>query len=176
MNQRDIQLIEERLGVDLPSEYVDFLLSDRDLDVIDDVTLIDDASLIVTSTMAYRNGSWNQQWPKNLVYVGDEADACPFVLNCVTGNLSRLDHGSLDRKALETYASMQDFITARYLQFREKAEAADGDPLTGFSKIKSDFLFNLKFYTPVIIALIVIFLLFPAVAISIRELYRWVVA
>jgi hypothetical protein len=101
--------IEETLGLTLPTAYRNFLATARTRD-IDGQSVFGDADLIISSTQEYREGfGGNPRWPRSWVYVGDEADACPYVVDTITGEVIRTDHGNPDRKPLERFASFKEF-------------------------------------------------------------------
>lgn len=174
MNTSDIKKIEENLKVTLPSDFVDFIISERNYDSIDEVSVMDEADSIIEATFAYREGKWNQQWPQHIIYIGDESDACPYALDCITGALNRLDHGNPDIEPLESFSSFKEFLKKRNNDYEEYLENENAPPLTGFAKWKSDMIFNLQFYGPAIIAIFIFFVVMPTIVYSIRELYRWV--
>lgn len=174
MKIEDIRRIESALNVKLPSDFVEFMISERNYDAIDEVSVFDDANTIIEATIAYRQGKCSQQWPMQLVYIGDESDACPYALDCISAELKRLDHGSIEIKPLETFSSFQEFLTNRYNDYKKYLESENAPPLTGFAKLRSDLVFNLRCYGPVMVALLIFFVVLPTIAYSIRELYRWI--
>ena len=101
----DVRAIEEALGVSLPSDYATFLQKDRP-GHIDSTTVRDDPDLIIGFTQDYRicNG-----WPSHFVWVGDEADGCPYTLDCETGEIFRLQKGNL-AKAWDRHRSFAEFV------------------------------------------------------------------
>lgn len=107
----DVQSIEAVLGVTLPADYARFLQEERP-DAIDCTTVRDDAELIIGFTQDYRGDSG---WPAHLVWIGDEADGCPYTLDCLTGEVFRLEKGNL-RKAWDRHPSFAEFVAAKLRQ------------------------------------------------------------
>jgi len=109
----DVQRIETALGVSLPKDYAHFLQSDRS-DEIDNTTVIDDADLIIELTQEYRQGAYGvaPPWPEHFVYVGDEADACPYALNCMSGELIHFHKGSITSQPIARFGSFSEFLAA----------------------------------------------------------------
>lgn len=105
----DIAEIERVLEIALPQEYESFLR--LRIPEIDATTVIDTAATIIEMTLDYRKGfSGLPGWAADMIYVGDEADACPYALNCATGELFRTDKGDLARPTLESYRTFSAFI------------------------------------------------------------------
>jgi hypothetical protein len=109
MSAEDIGRIAGDLGVALPGAYGIFLASSRG--DIDGESVLRDAQLIIEATQHQRSDqSGSQPWPPHFIYLGDEADACPYALDCQTGEVLRTDKGKLDREPLERYASFELFL------------------------------------------------------------------
>lgn len=102
----DVQAIERALGVTLPSDYAAFLQKDRPGHV-DSTTVRDDPELIIGFTQDYRSSNG---WPTHFVWVGDEADGCPYTLDCETGEIFRLQKGNLG-KAWDRHRSFSEFVS-----------------------------------------------------------------
>jgi hypothetical protein len=110
MSESDIRKIEQTLGVALPPAYTKFLGQERPPEM-DGVTIFSDPALIISRTTEYREGFGGAPpWPREFVCVGDEDDACPYVLDCSSGMFVQTDHGNLDKKPLVRFASFADFI------------------------------------------------------------------
>ncbi|MEL7536989.1 MAG: SMI1/KNR4 family protein [Pseudomonadota bacterium] len=110
VSEADIVEIERELGVALPADYRAFLSSIRDAS-IDETEVLDSAEAIVDATKLYRSGLGRlPNWPAELVYIGDQADACPYALNCNSGEVARLDKGNIGHAPLDRYASFTDLI------------------------------------------------------------------
>lgn len=107
MSAADILAIETALGVTLPADYARFVQTGRP-EGIDDTSVRDCPDLIIDATREYRESS---QWPVHLVWIGDEADACPRVLDCLSGEVFRVEKGNL-RKAWDRHASFSAFVAA----------------------------------------------------------------
>lgn len=104
--------IEEALHVKLPSSYREFLTSPRTAD-IDGQSVFADADSVIAATLYHRNGSGGSTpWPTNLIYIGDEADVCPYVLDTRTGEVVRTDKGNLARVPLNRFASFEEFLSS----------------------------------------------------------------
>lgn len=109
MTAEQIHLIESKLSVTIP-ENVRLALSGGRPAHVDSTSLIDDPAQIIEATLLYRAGfSSLSPWPTHLVYIGDESDACPYVLDCSDGSISQLDKGNLARKPLQRFKSIDEF-------------------------------------------------------------------
>ncbi len=111
MRSSDIRKIEVDLGVTLPDCYKMFLSSESPEEV-DGTSVMRDASLIISATTDYRTGKFSAPcWPAHFVYIGDEDDACPYALDCNTGEVVETDHGNLKKTPIAKYASFELFIS-----------------------------------------------------------------
>ena len=108
LSASDIAAIEAALGVTLPIDYARFLQAERP-EAIDETSVRDDAELIIGFTREYRDSN---HWPAHLVWLGDEADACPRVLDCISGEVFRVEKGNL-RKAWDRHPSFSAFVAAK---------------------------------------------------------------
>lgn len=163
MEKRDIQRIEATLEIALPDGYRDFLASRHATAWPDDTTIIGDADEIIEATLEYRAGfAGLPAWPDHWVYVGDEADACPYVLDCNSARVMRTDKGNLDRAPLSEYGDFASFLAS----VSAPHPAQDAKP--------ESTLDLLRFYLPAGIALLVMFVVLPLVALGIRELHRMI--
>jgi len=108
LSASDIATIEAALAVTLPPDYARFLQAERP-EAIDETSVRDDAELIIGFTREYRDSS---QWPAHLVWIGDEADASPRVLDCISGEVFRVEKGNL-RKAWDRHPSFSAFVAAK---------------------------------------------------------------
>jgi hypothetical protein len=104
----DVQMIETTLGVTLPADYALFLQADRP-GPIDNTTVRDDPELIIGFTQDYRRDSG---WPPHFIWVGDEADGCPYTLDCMTGAIFRLEKGNV-KKMWDRFPSFSEFVQAQ---------------------------------------------------------------
>lgn len=162
MNAQEIEAIESALGIALPAPYRAFLASPRDPGLIDDTTVLDDPQAIIEATRDYRNGFGGlPPWPAHYLYVGDEADACPYVLDCVSGTLFRSDKGHPTKRPLERYSDFAAFVAAK----RSLAEndTDDGEPA---------WRDRLRFYAPAIVAMLLIFVVIPVLLMLLTAGYR----
>jgi hypothetical protein len=108
----EVVRIEQQLGVPLPDSYRRFLTSPREKD-IDGQSLFGDADLIVSATLDYRNGADGlPPWPRNFVYIGDEADACPYAIDTASGEVTQTDKGNLQRKPLGRFVNFEEFLAS----------------------------------------------------------------
>jgi hypothetical protein len=107
MKSPDFAAIEQSLGVKLPDAYRS-LMCGADAPRLADAGLFDDAALIVERTKEHREGYGGAPaWPTHLVYVGDQEDACPYVLDVHTGSIVQADHGDYSAKPLARFESVQ---------------------------------------------------------------------
>lgn len=151
MTESQIQSIEQALRVKLPEWYRMFLASDREEVDPDDTTVEDAPWPIIEATQEYRAGfSGLQPWPDNLVYIGDEADACPYVIDCTSGEVRRLDKGNLARPPLETFPSFGQFLSRRKQEWKQEV------PLN--EQKRRAFLFHVPF----IFGLLMLFVILPS--------------
>ena len=112
MNAQDVQTIERELGVKLPDEYRDFQMN-RTPSIVDTTTIADDTRFVIERTLEYRRGYGGAPaWPSDVIYVGDEDDACPYVLSCSTGKVIQSDHGNLSFKPLSAHPDFRSFVEA----------------------------------------------------------------
>ncbi|MBY6189642.1 SMI1/KNR4 family protein [Microbulbifer agarilyticus] len=111
MDVSDVKLIEQKLGVVLPKEYADFLLCERPV-CIDSTAIIDYAPAIIGATLEYRRGADGlPMWPDSYVYIGDESDACPYVIDCFDGSVMQLDKGDFRKPPISKFERFDDFIS-----------------------------------------------------------------
>jgi len=109
MSEQDVRRIEASLQVTLPPAYASFLQERGELP--DNTTVLDMADLIITCTMEYRAGAYGlPPWPAHFVYVGDEADACPYALDCINGGLTHLHKGNYTARPIARFDSFEAFL------------------------------------------------------------------
>src|SRR4029453_18322528 len=95
MTQADTDRIERDLDVKLPPAYRE-LMCGADAARLGDAGIFNDAALVVERTKAQCAGFGGAPaWVQKFVYVGDQADACPYALNVDSGAVVRSDHGDL---------------------------------------------------------------------------------
>jgi len=112
MDSHDFQIIERELGVKLPNAYRDFQMN-RVPSSVDTTTVADDARFVIERTLEHRRGYGGAPaWPSDAFYVGDEDDACPYVLFCSTGRVLQSDHGNLSFKPLSAHPDFGRFVEA----------------------------------------------------------------
>jgi hypothetical protein len=112
MDRDGLQNIEEALGITLPVDYSKLVMN-RGSTGIDNTSLIDDPKLIIKLTKEYRGGFGGvPEWPSCFIYIGDEDDACPYALDCITGIIVQTDHGNLELAPLTRYESVAEFASA----------------------------------------------------------------
>jgi hypothetical protein len=162
MKRPDVADIERSLDVSLPRAYVEFLTARRGDSALDATEVLDDATAIVNATELYRRGFEGlRRWPRELVYVGDQADACPYVLNCTSGEVMQTDKGNLERPALQRWTSFEAYSYS----MEPKGPSPGVSPMAA----------RVMEWLPVI-ALVVIFVLVPILAYSVRAIFRWLFA
>ena len=127
MRAQDCQTIERELGVELPDAYRDFQLNRSNCSV-DSTTVADDTRFVIERTLEYRQGyAGAPPWPGDVIYVGDEDDACPYALVCPTGRVIQTDHGSLNAKPLSAHPDFESFVESLQTRDKEEEEAEPGD-------------------------------------------------
>jgi hypothetical protein len=162
MKTRDIARIESALGVTLPEDYRGFLLSERRDDSIDETSVLDDPDAIVDLTQAYRKGFEGlQPWPQRYVYAGDEADACPYFVDCDTGEFCRSDKGNLSRAMLERHSSFSAFLEERLSR-----------PSIDEDATQDTWMDKLRFYRLAIIMLLLWFIVLPLVLVLLTQGFK----
>lgn len=162
MKTRDIARIESALGVTLPEDYRGFLLSERRVDRIDETSVLDTPDAIVDLTQTYRKGFEGlQPWPQRYVYAGDEADACPYLVDCETGEFCRSDKGNLSRAMLERYTSFSAFLEKRTSR-----------PSTDEDATQDTWMDKLSFYRLAIIMLLLWFIVLPLVLVLLTQGFK----
>jgi hypothetical protein len=165
MSEEDIEKIEFTLQVKLPADYAEFLRAGRSQDVIDSETVSCSVSRIIEATTSYRQGLYGlQPWPASYIYVGDEADACPYVLDCESGRFFQTHKGNLKTNPLSSYASFSEFVE------HCEADAINDAEVAARPETWRD---TLAFYTPLIIGMLVIFVVVPLLAFSASQLWKW---
>lgn len=109
MTPTEIRRVETALGVSLPDAYSRFLSSGDSS--IDGESVLRTLELIVDATMMYRNGELGiPAWPRHFVCVGDEADACPYALDCRTGEIIHTHKGYLEKKPTARFPTFDEFL------------------------------------------------------------------
>jgi hypothetical protein len=165
MSAEDIDKIESTLQVKLPQDFAEFLRKGRSQDVIDDQTVLPDGASFIEATLEYRKGPYGlPPWPPAYLYVGDESDACPYVLDCDSGRFFQTHKGNINAEPISTHASFSAFVETCEADAKHDAEVA-ARPETWRD--------TLRFYTPLIVAMLVIFVVLPLIAFSISQLWKW---
>lgn len=114
MTPSEVREVEAALGLSLPGAYVRFLSSG--ISSIDGVSALRTVALIVDATMMYRKGEIGiPAWPSHFICIGDEADACPYALNCITGEVIHTRKGYLDEKPIARFQTFDAFV-AQFVQ------------------------------------------------------------
>jgi hypothetical protein len=163
MDASDLARIESALGVTLPADYRAFLQRPRtDDDAVDETSVFADADTIIAATRDYRAGfAGLPPWPHHLVYVGDESDACPYAIDCVSGKLIRTDKGAFGNAPLAEYASFAAF----HRHFEEQARTPVDPRTLGWRQR--------YYYAPAVIGVLVFLVVLPAVGIGASLLIAW---
>jgi hypothetical protein len=160
LNPQYIARIETELGVRPPDAYRDFLVSTHDFDLIDDTTVADDPQVVVEATQTYRKGfAGLPPWPAHYLYIGDEADACPYVLDCETGELFRSHKGTLS-EPLERFADFSGFFAAKTVSARNDDAVAE-----------ESWRDRIPYHQPLIIFLLLFFAALPAFGVLLKLIY-----
>ena len=119
LTANEIAEIEEALRVTLPQDFITFLTKGRN-NIVDHTTVMDNAATIIEATNEYRRGFEDlPPWPDTLIYIGDEGDACPYVIDSISGRVMQLDKGNLGRPPLSEFLSFSAFL--------EKIEGQEND-------------------------------------------------
>ncbi|HYF36143.1 MAG TPA: SMI1/KNR4 family protein [Prosthecobacter sp.] len=169
MSEDQIVAIELKLGVKLPPDYRAFLMRDVGDDVLDEVTVLTEGDQIVEATLEYRRGfAGLPPWPEHWVYAGDESDACPYVVDCLSGRFMQTDKGNLKRPPLQDFGSFEQFHERRKEAAREEDERMAAMPPLNWKD-------HLRGYARVAGILLLIFVVMPAVLFGLNVLYHRVV-
>jgi hypothetical protein len=127
MTESELERVEAELSITLPGYYKGLFLDRLKPGQIwsDTTTLCHDAAWIIKVTHEYRDGyAGAPPWPATLLFVGDEDDACPYVLDLAVDPVTvyRLDHGDYQRAYLGEWSSIEAW-------FQEKREDLDLTPV-----------------------------------------------
>lgn len=159
MKRKEIDKIEKKLELTLPAAYVDTLLSEDESDFVDDTSLIRDENLIIELTIEYRKGFEGlPPWPHRYVYIGDEADASPYILDSENEIVLKLDKGNIDRKPIDEFHSFDEFFDSFSDNFEVEALNEKLSVLQWF------------LYHPTIMALTLIFVVLPLIGMFLKWL------
>jgi hypothetical protein len=167
MSGKDIEKIESVLQVKLPEDFSKFLSKGRTQEVIDDQTVLPDADSFIEATLEYRKGAYGlPPWPASYVYVGDESDACPYVLDCDSGRFFQTHKGNINVGPISGWDSFTAFL--------EESEADAGHDAEVMANTKPEtWRDKLADFAPVMVALLVVFVVLPLIAFSISQLWKW---
>lgn len=112
MSVQEISRVEAELQLTLPAAYADFLRTRGDYP--DNTTVLDTADLIIGCTTEYRHGIYGAPpWPWHLVCIGDEADACPYALDCLSGEIVQTHKGNTTARPIARFADFTAFLEAK---------------------------------------------------------------
>ncbi|NRA37373.1 MAG: SMI1/KNR4 family protein [Planctomycetes bacterium] len=79
-----------------------------------------DAAAVVELTLDHRSGfGGNPPWPDNLVFIGDDGAACPYVLDINTEIVFHLDHGNIDKEHLGQDQTLTDWFDDYKMNFED---------------------------------------------------------
>lgn len=111
MSEEEVARIESELQVAIPSSLRTFLLTKRNTEEVDYGTVAGSPEGFIEMTKEYRTGFVGlPPWPKEWLYLGDASDACPYVVDCITGRMFQLHKGDLRQRRLEEWDSFDEFI------------------------------------------------------------------
>src|SRR6266481_560515 len=126
VNTTGLQSIERELGLRVPAGYRRFQL-ERSSSKVDTTSVSDDSAIIIEKTFEYRCGFGGAPaWPMDVLWIGDEDDACPYALCCSTGEVMQSDHGNLGEKPLSRYVNFDSFVRVLEQGIREEAARIAG--------------------------------------------------
>lgn len=112
ITEDEINKIEKTLAVTVPEQLKVFLSSVNEK-IPDSTSVWDSSDSIINATVDYRRGYEGlPKFDNELLYIGDELDACPYVINCMTGKVLKLDKGDLTLDLLEEFESFNHFKNA----------------------------------------------------------------
>jgi hypothetical protein len=162
MNKEDITNIETSLNVKLDSGLIKFLTSPREVNNPDETAVSDDANFIIEATLEHRKGFASlKPWPVNYIYLGDEADACPYVYDSQEKKVFQLHKGNIERPPLKKFGSFRDFLSS----YRKSMEDVPSE-----KEMRQNAIF---YYVPLIVVLLLMFVVLPLIAYGITELWKW---
>ena len=113
MTHEDIEYIEASLDVVLPEPYKRVMTDYPFEDGVGDFNHSpgDCARSVVKWTRTYWGGfGCNPPWPRALVCIGTEGDACPIALNLKTLKVVKFYKGNFRAELMEEYDSFECFI------------------------------------------------------------------
>lgn len=85
----------------------------------EDSALLRSPAEIIDLTNRYRTGydgivpPWFDTW----VYIGDHDDACPVVLDTVSGKVTKTDHGNLGVDELDAWDNIEAYLADHFEVF-----------------------------------------------------------
>lgn len=163
MTEASVQKIESTLGVVLPTDYRAFLKQSPRPEIPDDTSVYSHPDMVIEATLEYRQGfAGLRAWPTNWVCFGDEADACPYAVDCASGRVLRTNKGHFDSRPLEEWNAFSAFVAERQRAWSEEVSPEEQRR-------------NERFYhRPIIVALVVWFVVLPVIAFGISRLYKWI--
>ncbi|MDP0498726.1 MAG: SMI1/KNR4 family protein [Verrucomicrobiota bacterium JB022] len=110
LSAKDIELLQEKLGLTLPIDYTHFLMNSRPRGV-DVYSLYAEPEEIIEETSLYRSGFEGlPKWPKEFVCIGSDADDCPYVLNVATSEIISLNKGNLNNIPTKKFLNFKSFL------------------------------------------------------------------
>lgn len=165
LSASDVARIEQQLGVALPADLRDFLVRERDDLDPNTVSVMNDADSIIEMSRDYQAGYEGLlPWPTEWVYLGDENDACPYYVDCKTGEFIQLHKGNRKEKPLHAYRTFADYLWGHRKEALYYAEL-DKKPLTWKDKVPC--------CLPAAIVLFGLFVILPLFGFALTSLFRW---
>ena len=111
MKSKELEAIEQALGVRLPAAYHDAMCG-SDAPSLVEAGLFGNPDLVVSRTKEQRRGFGGASaWPQEFVSIGDQEDACPYALDTISGSIIQTDHGSLDSPPLARFSDFGKLVT-----------------------------------------------------------------
>jgi hypothetical protein len=108
----EIEEIEDALSLKIPEDLRNFLATGGD-HLPDTEMVMDSHKNIIMATNDYRSGIYGlPPFPDNYLYLGDSADACPFVCDCNNGEIIQLKKGNISKPCLRRFNSFSEFKAA----------------------------------------------------------------
>jgi hypothetical protein len=130
MSDADIECVERELSLAMPESLKSFVQRERNSDEIDYETVAGSANGFIEMTREYRAGFVGMpKWPHEWLYFGDDGTACPYAIDCTTGEVLHLDHGNPKSRKLGSWPTFDVFLAEQREIAKEAEESCRGqDP------------------------------------------------